>query len=131
MIHRDDMDFEEAEELQQHFEEMFPGSKIVFMGDIPEDQLTDEDREIMKQIDDEAQASYENGTCIVCATEMENYDPTSKEWKSPEGWDLLHAIGDDDRVCWRCPACSEGFDDEEDDDSDEEEDDDGVWGDFE
>ena len=126
MIHRDDMDFEDAEALQAHFEEMFPGSKVVFLGDIPEDRLTDEDREFAKRIEEQAISSNENGTCILCGAEIGHYDPTNENWNPPDGWILLSAIGDSDGTCWKCPACDP---DEDEDEDDEEED--GVFGDFE
>lgn len=103
MIHRDDINFEDAEALIKHMQELFPGKKIVFAGDAPElpEGLAQEIKEFEASID----AELHQGLCHDCGAKIPGtWPPDSDDFELPEGWRIQPLIGSETMLIL-CPSC--------------------------
>lgn len=105
MIHRDDMDFEEVEKIEEAFSEAFPGCKVVFAGDCNQDEMPQEVLNFINKFNEKARQSFLHGQCLHCGAEMSDYRPHEDGWSSPEGWNFCETIGSDSEAFWECPLC--------------------------
>lgn len=103
MLHRDDLDFSVVEKMESHLSEAMPGHKLVFAGDLPEGSCP-ELEEAFREMSELAQASFENGTCLNCLSQMPDYEIGKEEWEPAEGWQLLESVADHQQ-CWICAIC--------------------------
>lgn len=107
LIHRDDLDIDQAEPIVAKMQEMFPGCTISFAGDLPAGKLPGELKEAVAAIEHANHESMITGTCIDCGAKMPNYDMSLDGWQPAEGWTWFSEIGTDMPVAWQCPACDE------------------------
>lgn len=113
MLHRDDLDFSVIEKMEKHLSEAMPGHKLVFAGDLPEGSVP-ELEDAFREMSELAQASFENGTCLYCLSQMPGYQIGREEWEPAEGWLLLESLADHQR-CWICDLCDGSEDDDPED----------------
>ena len=113
MMHRDDLPFEVVEKMEAHFAEIEPGKKLVFAGDLPEGSAP-ELEDAFREMSELAEASFQNGTCLNCLSQMPDYEIEKEDWEPAEGWQLLESVADHQQ-CWICDGCDRsGEDDPED-----------------
>lgn len=106
LLHRDDIDFEDAEQIVNFFEEQFPGMKVVFAGD-SNHQLPPEILEQIQTIRMHGLASVAEGTCIDCNKKMlEAWPPENDDWEMPEGWVVLTDRATNEPGGFLCPDCN-------------------------
>ena len=110
LIHRDDIDMNQVENLEEFFAEKFPDMKIVFAGDQPEDELPERMKEQLILLQEKHDKSLCNGTCIDCNKEMENWPPPEDDkeldnWAPSEGWNWFTQPNSEIPMCWICPEC--------------------------
>ena len=109
LIHRDDMDMGDAEELVRHLQEEHPGLRVVFAGDVPDGQLPPAVREAAAQIEEAFQHSMLTGACLDCGAVMPNYpkpgEDMAADWQPAEGWKHFQMRGPDGLIAWQCPDC--------------------------
>lgn len=99
--HRDDMDFEMIQKLQ----EMFPGKKIVFLGDLPDTEITAEYVELVQGIEAFHDHSLNSGRCVDCGLKIPDFDPEKPNL--PDGWNYLTEMNSDKVVAYICSKCNE------------------------
>lgn len=81
-IHRDDMDMEEVASIEAYFQELYPGTKLVFAGDNPE-RVPKEVLDSVSRILAKHRRSLEEGFCVDCGRTIDGYCGFRK---LPEGW---------------------------------------------
>ena len=113
MLHRDDLDFGIVESIEAHFAEIEPGKKIVFAGDLPEGSAP-ELEDAFREMSELAEASFQNGTCLNCLSQMSNYEIGREDWEPADGWQLLESVADHQQ-CWICDACDHSREDDPED----------------
>lgn len=101
--HRDDA----SDELLKTLEELFPGFKIVFAGDLPEDQASDI-KEILENLKDMHRQSLVNGECLDCGKKM----PGWPEVKLAEGWNYFTELNEKEPTAFICPECDAAEEDD-------------------
>lgn len=100
LVHRDDLEPETLEAIQAKF----PDMKIVCAGDIPDGAMPENVKSMLESIERANMASFVNGTCIDCGTEMPGFDPDREDWQPAKGWRWFTGM-DDVPVSWQCPVC--------------------------
>ena len=101
LIHRDDVDMEVIEKLQ----EMLPGAKIVFAGDIPEGQVPEGMQEAIEALNARFAKSLCEGLCVDCGKKMPGFPPEDWDsWKLPDGWCRFTGL-DGKPHSFQCPEC--------------------------
>lgn len=125
-IHRDDVDMEVAEALERYMATEFPGKKMVFEGDVPEDKRPQDSLWQMKKemLHYKQTLSTNYGYCFDCGEEMKGF-PKASEYDSEDGWNESVepfvaekqkegwnvAVAPNHRVmCFECPKCVEKHD---------------------
>lgn len=124
MLHRDDIPYKELELIEADLKKKYPDAKIYFPGDMPDKDVPEEVKEAIRMQEAASDASVENGTCLDCDFEIEDYRPFDPEWDVPEDW-VCYVDTYDKVTGWRCPGChlawvsemsGDGDDDEDDED---------------
>lgn len=121
-IHRDDVDMEVVEALERYMAAEYPGKKMVFEGDVPDDKRPKDTMWQMKKemLHYKQSLSTNYGYCFDCGKEMEGFPKASQydneeSWnadvepfvteKQGEGWNV--AVAPNLRVmCFECPECT-------------------------
>lgn len=101
-VHRDDVDNELVAEIEKTFAELYPGYKVVFAGDEP-GGASPRTEALLAALQDKANRSLAEGTCIDCGAKMPDYRPTDDDWDAPDGWGYFS--NGDDFGGWQCPKC--------------------------
>jgi|3_EtaG_2_1085321.scaffolds.fasta_scaffold01266_9 hypothetical protein len=101
--HRDDMDMDMVAKLQK----MFPDKKIVFLGDLPDEEVTEEHLDIIKEIEVFHDYSLKNGLCVDCGERMPGFKPEDDRQPPAKGWFYLTKMNSDIPVAWICSSCNE------------------------
>mgnify|MGYP005812628321 CR=1 FL=1 len=114
--HRDDVDLDVIKQL----EEMFPNKKIMFLGDMPENQITEEHESLVQGIQEYYRMSLDSGICVECGTQITNWNDKLRR-EIPTGWTYLTQINKDEPVAWICDDCNQHDDDEDEEDEEKEE----------
>jgi len=124
-IHRDDLDLDVVEQLERYMEERYPGSKLIFSGDIPEDERDEEHVQKYamqaEMIDAKMALSRNFGYCNDCGLKMDGfpkvtlYPDDPKKWnddceqymtqKFSEGWGYTTSYKTGQLLCFICPEC--------------------------
>lgn len=105
-LHRDDMDPEMLQALEQQFQELYPGYKVVFSGDAPMDsEAARKDAEVRELIDRKSHESLARGTCFDCGAQMPDYTPEQEDWQPAQGWRHFNDFKTGEITAWQCPAC--------------------------
>src|SRR5690242_16009360 len=104
MIHRDDIDADQMQAIEQVFGELYPGVKIVCVGDVPPSELPPGAAEAIEHINTKMLESMANGTCFDCGRQMEGYEDTENdEWEPPAGWSVCPILGGQEHeFVWIC-----------------------------
>ncbi len=108
--HRDDLPYEVVEEIEAKFAEMFPGMKVVFAGDQPEESIPEAVRERIAELESKMSRSLATGTCCDCGKKMPGPMPVigvgaGQRWEAPEGWSML--LTGEKPVAFTCDECDE------------------------
>lgn len=102
MIHRDDIDMDDAEALVAHIQSLHPGVKVVFAGDAN----NPDSEELIKEVHATLAQRFANGECWSCNAKMTNFRVTNDDIEFDEGWECHTPIGDEaSPPIWECPAC--------------------------
>lgn len=109
-LHRDDIDADTVAEIEKMFQELHPGFKVQFAGDIPGATPPGYD-EAVAQIERMGEDSLANGTCVDCGCQMPDYEPGRKGWKPAVGWGMFHDIKTNEPRAWQCKECDEAEED--------------------
>ena len=99
MVHRDDIDFDVLERLQ----EAFPGYRIVCMGDMPEEDIPERVKEAAAALDARYAESLANGLCIDCSKQFPNWPPADGD-PIPDGWFVFTDTSGEPKA-FQCPEC--------------------------
>ncbi len=102
LIHRDDVPFELAEEIEAKLKEQYPGYTIRYAGDRPED-LPAAARDYAEELARKFRYSIEHGTCLGCGKKYPGAWP--EEGDLGFGWSLYGMGGSRDSdhlVCGEC-----------------------------
>jgi hypothetical protein len=115
MIHRDDVPLELVSEIERQMAEKFPGKKIVFVGDVPENELPQGIKEAMEALDEHWKHCFVHGLCVDCAAKLPGIWPPPEEgdWDLPDGWKVMYeGLGEEnggeedaEPVGLICPRC--------------------------
>jgi hypothetical protein len=102
-LHRDDVDLETVQHLEELFAKLYPGHKIVFAGDHPDD----ENNQAIAEINAAFERSLVTGTCVDCGAQMPDYHPEQEHWQPATGWRNFRNIKTGEIEAWQCPACDQ------------------------
>lgn len=113
--HRDDVDIDMMEAIEAAVQEQFPGYKIRFTGDVPEDQLPPEVAHRMRKLQAAFSESLAEGCCWKCRKSIPGYekwvercdDGTDEPLPLPEGFGLIKQINGHP-LAWECDDCDPG-----------------------
>jgi hypothetical protein len=108
MLHRDDVDFEEAEKIEAALSAEFGKNiRIMYAGDIPQDHIPEGLSEAIQQIRELEKESAQTGKCVFCENKIPDYAPQNPGWAQPQGW--MTQFDQSDVFCgWVCPECDPG-----------------------
>lgn len=110
--HRDDVAMEQVLALEQAL-----GSRVVFAGDVPDEERTDEMREAAAKVEEELSRRFLEGQCISCEAIVPAVWPPEEDdgegddpiFELPEGWifmfDKLEGSEDEMPMAFMCPKC--------------------------
>lgn len=106
-LHRDDIPFQRAEEIEKQLKKQHPDSKVIFAGDtdIPYDVRVAIERAKMRM-----QETLILGSCLECEEIIDGYiDMMEKKeaFKLPDGWSMYTNGVDGEPSHLLCPKCSE------------------------
>lgn len=115
MLHRDDIDQDLIKILEDQVKQEFGDKmKIVFPGDLPEDEMPEEVKQAMAEIDRRHEASLRHGMCFQCGLVMPGYpakpEDVTANWEPEEKWGYLIDIRTGAITAWTCPTCGGGKD---------------------
>lgn len=100
MIHRDDMDMDDAESIVKMLQEKHPGMKVVFAGDA----ASPEQEEKSRAIHLEMARRFIDGRCHTCNAKMPGkWD--EEDCDLADGWEYFESIGDEPMGMLECPTC--------------------------
>lgn len=104
---REDISEELASKIEDETSKRFPGMRVVFVGDIPADDLPPEIREAMQKMRDSIDKSLATGCCLDCGVIMPGYpaepEGMTDEWQPAKGW--CHFNNGEEFGGWQCPEC--------------------------
>lgn len=109
MIHRDDIPYQELEKMEAELQRKHPGAKVVFLGDVPENEIPDEIKLKLKEAEKDSEDSVDFGYCLDCEAsieEIQDYHPMDPKWEPPPGW-KCYADYAGRVIGWRCDVCQE------------------------
>lgn len=121
LIHRDDLDMQDVQQIEAYFAEHYPGMKVMFAGDaatLPDEVLADLEKLHLKYAQ-----SLLDGTCVDCGKKIPGEWPPPEEgdWHCPPGWFFLCEFEFDEEsgenvsspVALTCAECDEQLKDGE------------------
>ena len=116
LIHRDDIDAETMQGFEAKFAEMYPGFKVVCVGD-SQGELPPHLAEVVEAIEAKHVQSLLIGTCLDCGKQMPDYpkrtEDMSDNWKPAEGWRWFTDMATGEISAWQCPECDQAEEPEE------------------
>lgn len=89
LIHRDDLDMQDVQQIEAYFAEHYPGMKVMFAGDaatLPDEVLAD-----LEKLSQMYANSLVEGTCVDCGKKIPGDwpPPEEGEYNCPPGWFFL------------------------------------------
>ena len=107
LAHRDDVDLEDMEKLEELFADLYPGMKVVFAGDMPEDEVPQCVIDSATRIEAHHLRSVRLGRCVDCDAQMPGFAPEDDDWWLPEGWQFFDGPLGPGMGGFLCPICDE------------------------
>lgn len=104
-IHRDDLDMDLVNAIEEAFGEMFPGKKLVFAGDLPEGELPDEMKNFEKKLIDHYNDATCQGKCGDCGKQMKNWPPVGDNWDIDDNWSYIMDSKQELIINFICDEC--------------------------
>lgn len=87
MIHRDDFPMDVSEGIIKKIQELHPGCKVVFAGDVP-GEIDPKLQEQMDFLEFATWRSFHEGRCFDCQLKIPiNWPPEDENW-NPDGWHI-------------------------------------------
>lgn len=105
LIHRDDIPFEIVEELVKALQELHPGMKIVFAGDMSPEDMTEEVTAVSESIIKRQLEHIAEGYCFDCGKICPRPWPPEGDGTLPEGWVIYTEIESSKNPILTCPEC--------------------------
>lgn len=117
-LHRDDIPYKDMEEIERLLKEQigkeFPDAdkmKVVCVGDIPEEEIPDEVKKGMAQLDAKAKEYLVKGKCFDCDKPIpinwNEFMESGENKPLPKGWAWCKLIGGDNLILLICPECGD------------------------
>jgi len=106
-LHRDDIPFEDMEEIEKALQEQHPGFKIQCVGDSSE--VPEHIKKMMEELEERMKEAICNGQCFECGKQLPCEWPLPDGVEElPEGWSIYSMMGtvDGEKIpTLICPEC--------------------------
>jgi len=104
-LHRDDIPMDDWAEIEAKLGEIFPGKKIVCVGDNP-GTIPPEVQAAINAVAEAHESFVLEGLCIDCGARMEDYPPDDwGDWDLQEGWRYFIDMNTQKISAYQCPEC--------------------------